>query len=122
MDFDQKNEEHLKILEDYVKRFHLNNDIIDEEAGMLGKLNSYWHRKNVNPKSSRKIRSLRIALKNLIEDFKEELSVNNYEVLDVLYHEIEDIIIYEESKKDKDVCLKFFIYLKDNTLCISVTV
>ena len=41
MDFDQSNEEHLKILEEYIKRFHEDNFIKEEQCNLLAKLNSY---------------------------------------------------------------------------------
>jgi len=120
MDFCQDDEQHLRYLEEYVKNFHLYNDILEEEAEMLGKLNSYWHRKNVASKSKRKVDCLRLALKNLIDDYKTESETNNYEILDVLYSKIEDIIKYEENEKKKQSLVKYYLSFKNDKLIVRI--
>ena len=121
MDFDQNNEKHLKVLEDYIKRFHQYNGIADWQSELLGKIASYWHRRNVKPKSKKKVNAFRIGLKHLIEDFRLDMSINNYEILDVLYDEIEDIILFEEDQKKKDDCIKYYLYVKDGQLTVKVS-
>ena len=120
MDFDQTNEEHLRYLEEYIKRFHLYNGIEDSEAEMLGKLNSYWHRRNVASKSKRRVDCLQLALKNLIDDYKTKSETNNYEILDVLYLQIEDIISTIEEQRTREGLVRYYLSFKNNNLIVRV--
>ena len=120
MDFDQTDEQHLRYLEEYIKRFHLYNGIEDSEAEMLGKLNSYWHRKNVASKSERKVDCFRLALQSLIDDYKTKSETNNYEILDVLYLQIEDIIKHEEEQRTQEALVRYYLSFKNNKLIVRV--